>query len=98
MPVVFTLALHHHQAQSSEACSIPSQRLGSFFLCVGKKDNYRSTMSSLKHPSPGFEESGAEELYFSFGSNMPLQQMAARCHDSRLFAKGILGKLQMADQ
>ncbi len=47
-------------------------------------------MSSLKHPSPGSEESEAEKLYFSYGSNMHLQQMAARCHDSTLFAKGIL--------
>ena len=47
-------------------------------------------MFSLKHPSPGREESGANKLYFSYGSNMHLQQMAARCPDSRLFAKGIL--------
>ena len=47
-------------------------------------------MSSLKHQSPGPEESGADKLYFSYGSNMHLQQMAARCPDSRLFAKGIL--------
>ncbi|KAK0513029.1 hypothetical protein JMJ35_005046 [Cladonia borealis] len=47
-------------------------------------------MSSLKHQSPGPEESGADKLYFSYGSNMHLQQMAARCSDSRLFAKGIL--------
>lgn len=47
-------------------------------------------MSSLKHPSPGSEESEAKKMYFSYGSNMHLQQMAARCHDSTLFAKGIL--------
>ena len=29
-------------------------------------------------------------MYFAYGSNMHLQQMAARCRDSRLFAKGIL--------
>ena len=47
-------------------------------------------MSSLKHPSLGPQELEAERLYFAYGSNMHLQQMAARCHDSRLFAKGIL--------
>ena len=47
-------------------------------------------MSSLKHQSPGLVETGADKLYFSYGSNMHLQQMAARCPDSRLFAKGIL--------
>ena len=47
-------------------------------------------MSSLKHPSSGPEESGANKLYFAYGSKMHLQQLAARCHNSRLFAKGIL--------
>ena len=47
-------------------------------------------MSSLVQSSSGSEESGAEELYFSFGSNMQLKQMAARCPDSRLYGKGIL--------
>lgn len=29
-------------------------------------------------------------MYFSYGSNIHLQQMAARCRDSRLFGKGTL--------
>ena len=67
---------------------ISSALLISFLF--GKEDLHRNTMSSLKHHSPGPEESGAGKLYFSYGSNMHLQQMAARCPDSRLFAKGIL--------
>lgn len=47
-------------------------------------------MSSLSSQSFGTDELGAGELYFSYGSNMHLQQMAARCPDSTLFAKGIL--------
>ena len=47
-------------------------------------------MSSHKHQSPGTEVSGADKLYFSYGSNMHLQQMASRCPDSKLFAKGTL--------
>ncbi|KAI9667878.1 MAG: hypothetical protein M1821_000697 [Bathelium mastoideum] len=47
-------------------------------------------MSSLSHPSLSVEESGAEELYFAYGSNMYLPQMAIRCPDSTLFARGIL--------
>ncbi|KAF2194268.1 hypothetical protein K469DRAFT_195015 [Zopfia rhizophila CBS 207.26] len=56
-----------------------------------KESTFTATqMSSLSQPSPGSEESGAGELYFAYGSNMHLQQMAARCGDSTLFAKGIL--------
>ena len=40
--------------------------------------------------SPKSEESVAETLYFSYGSNMHLRQMAARCPDSTLYAKGVL--------
>lgn len=47
-------------------------------------------MSSPSHLSPGSEELGAVGLYFAYGSNMHLQQMAARCPDSTLFARGIL--------
>ncbi|KAL2016551.1 hypothetical protein VTK56DRAFT_3408 [Thermocarpiscus australiensis] len=47
-------------------------------------------MSSLSHPSAGSEDSGPGELYFAYGSNMHLQQMAARCGDSMLFGRGIL--------
>lgn len=47
-------------------------------------------MSSLGPSSPDSSEPGAEVLYFAYGSNMHLQQIAARCHDSTLFAKGIL--------
>lgn len=47
-------------------------------------------MSSLKYPSSGSEESGARKVYFTYGSNMHIQQMADRCPDSRLFAVGIL--------
>ena len=56
----------------------------------GQENLHCNIMSSFKHQSSGPEESGAHKLYFSYGSNMHLQQMAARCPDSRLFAKGIL--------
>lgn len=47
-------------------------------------------MSSRTHLPTGSEELGAVGLYFAYGSNMHLKQMAARCPDSTLFAKGIL--------
>ncbi|PYH97587.1 hypothetical protein BO71DRAFT_121733 [Aspergillus ellipticus CBS 707.79] len=47
-------------------------------------------MSSFTRLSPSPEEPGAGELYFAYGSNMHLQQMAARYPGSTLFAKGIL--------
>lgn len=47
-------------------------------------------MSSLTHPPPGSEVSETEKLYFAYGSNMYLPQMAVRCCDSMLFGKGIL--------
>ncbi|KAJ5512841.1 hypothetical protein N7463_002393 [Penicillium fimorum] len=39
--------------------------------------------SSISGPEP-------EDLYFAYGSNMHLQQMAKRCPDSTIFAKGTL--------
>ncbi|KAK7755616.1 hypothetical protein SLS62_002225 [Diatrype stigma] len=49
-------------------------------------------MSSLSPPRPSLlaEEVGSRELYFAYGSNMHLQQMAARCPESTLFGIGIL--------
>jgi hypothetical protein len=46
-------------------------------------------MSLTGRPSsiPGPE---LEDLYFAYGSNMHLQQMAKRCPDSTIFAKGTL--------
>ncbi|KAI0384472.1 hypothetical protein F5Y04DRAFT_248420 [Hypomontagnella monticulosa] len=47
-------------------------------------------MASPTHQSLDSHQSGVGELYFSYGSNMHLKQMAARCPESTLFAKGIL--------
>lgn len=49
-------------------------------------------MNTFSHPLIGSEEGVAGDLYFAFGSNMRLQQMAERCPGSALFAKGILRK------
>ena len=43
-------------------------------------------MSTLPDQPPG------SELYFAYGSNMYLPQMAVRCRESTLFARGILRK------
>ncbi|KAL8796254.1 MAG: hypothetical protein Q9195_001369 [Heterodermia aff. obscurata] len=83
---------HRHLSTIVRNYSSPSRRL--YFcpdaLAEHTQEISRSTMSAQTQPSPGPEESGTEELYFSYGSNMHLQQMAARCPDSTLFAKGIL--------
>ncbi|PWY86279.1 hypothetical protein BO70DRAFT_428317 [Aspergillus heteromorphus CBS 117.55] len=47
-------------------------------------------MSSFRQSCPSPDESRAGGLYFAYGSNMHLQQMAARYPDSTLFARGIL--------
>ena len=66
-----------------------SPHIATIALCFGREDVYCNIMSLLKHSSLGPQQSEAERLYFAYGSNIHLQQMAARCHDSRLFAKGI---------
>lgn len=47
-------------------------------------------MSSQNTASQNCPEGDPETLYFAYGSNMHLHQMANRCNDSALFAKGLL--------
>lgn len=45
---------------------------------------------SLTGRPPSIPGSKPEDLYFAYGSNMHLEQMAKRCPDSTIFAKGTL--------
>ena len=87
--IFFALALLYNQAQSSEAALYCLEGFTLVFV-FSKRRHLLQTMSSPNHPSPGSDELGGRKFYFAFGSNMHLQQMAARCRDSRIFAKGIL--------
>ncbi|KAL5001700.1 hypothetical protein BDV10DRAFT_159590 [Aspergillus recurvatus] len=40
--------------------------------------------------TPPASTTGSPKYYFAFGSNMQLSQMASRCPDSKVFAKGVL--------
>lgn len=89
----FTQALHMIKVKSAEASFYYLTQKALLSLPrLEREVLYDDAMPSLRQPFTVSDELGDGSLYFAYGSNMHLQQIAKRCPDCTLYATGILQK------